>query len=103
MSLSHNVRSNRSSKKPSVLVKDCLVTGPTSRGQKFTHGCVSLTGELTGAAQEKYRAFVAEGRGEASPWEQVTGQIYLGTEAFVEQHQPNCVIRDIPRRQTQAQ
>lgn len=60
-------------------------------------------GQRAGAAQEKYRAFVAEGRGGASPWEQVTGQIYLGSEAFVEQHQPNCVIRDIPRRQTQAQ
>jgi putative transposase len=30
MSLSHNVRLNRSSKKSSVLVKNCLVTGPTS-------------------------------------------------------------------------
>lgn len=33
----------------------------------------------------------------------MTGQIYLGSEAFVEQHQPHRVIRDIPRRQTQAQ
>ena len=31
------------------------------------------------------------------------GQIYLGSEAFIEQHQPNRVIQDIPRRQTQAQ
>lgn len=60
-------------------------------------------GQRVGAAQEKYRSFVGEGRGGASPWEQVTGQIYLGSEAFVEQHQPNRVIRDIPRRQTQAQ
>jgi transcriptional regulator with PAS, ATPase and Fis domain len=33
----------------------------------------------------------------------LTGQIYLGSEEFVAQHQPNRVIRDIPRRQTQAQ
>ncbi len=29
--------------------------------------------------------------------------MYLGSEDFVAQHQPNRVIRDIPRRQTQAQ
>jgi transcriptional regulator with PAS, ATPase and Fis domain len=46
---------------------------------------------------------VAEGRGGPRPWDQLTGQIYLGSEAFVAQHQPNRVIRGIPRRQTQAQ
>lgn len=55
------------------------------------------------AAQAGYRAFVAEGRGAARPWEQLIGQIYLGSEGFVAKHQPNRVIRDIPRRQTQAQ
>jgi REP element-mobilizing transposase RayT len=54
-------------------------------------------------AQERYRAFVAEGRGQPKPWDQLRGQIYLGTEEFVAKHQPNRVIRDIPRRQTQAQ
>lgn len=54
-------------------------------------------------AQERYRAFVAEGRGQPPPWDQLRGQIYLGTEDFVATHQPNRVIRDIPRRQTQAQ
>jgi hypothetical protein len=60
-------------------------------------------GQRVGPAQKKYRAFVAEGRGGPRPWEQLTGQIYLGSEEFVAQHQPNRVIRDIPRRQTQAQ
>ena len=32
------------------------------------------------------------------PWAQLTGQIYLGSEEFVARHQPNRVIRDIPRR-----
>lgn len=59
--------------------------------------------QRVGPAQAKYRAFVAEGRGGPRPWEQVTGQIYLGSEAFVARHQPNRLIRDIPRRQTQAQ
>jgi putative transposase len=60
-------------------------------------------GQRVGPAQEKYRAFVAEGRDGPRPWEQLTGQIYLGSEAFVAQHQPDRVIRDVPRRQTQAQ
>ena len=34
--------------------------------------------------------------------EPLTGKIDLGSEAFVVPHQPNRVIRDIPRRQTQA-
>lgn len=60
-------------------------------------------GQRVGPAQEKYRTFVAEGRGGPSPWDQLTGQIYLGSEEFVARHQPDRVIRDIPRRQTQAQ
>ncbi len=59
--------------------------------------------QRVGVARERYRTFVAEGRGGPRPWDQVTGQIYLGSEAFIAQHQPNRVIRDIPRRQTQAQ
>jgi REP element-mobilizing transposase RayT len=53
-------------------------------------------------AQRCYRAFVAEGRGGPRPWEQLQGQIYLGSEAFIAQHQPDRTIREIPRRQTQA-
>jgi putative transposase len=59
-------------------------------------------GQRVGPAQEKYRAFVAEGRNARWPWEQLTGQIYLGSANFVAQHQPNRIIRGIPRRQTQA-
>ncbi len=53
-------------------------------------------------AQVRYRQFVAEGRDGPRPWEQLKGQIYLGSEAFIAQHQPDRVLRDIPRRQTQA-
>jgi REP element-mobilizing transposase RayT len=60
-------------------------------------------GQRIGTAQERYRSFVAEGRGGTSPWDQLTGQIYLGSDEFVARHQPDRVIRDIPRRQTQAQ
>ena len=41
-------------------------------------------------------------RGGPRPWEQLTGQIYLGSEAFIAQHQPDRPIREIPRRQTLA-
>jgi len=58
-------------------------------------------GQRTRLAQERYRAFVAEGRGGPRPWEHLQGQIYLGSEAFIARHQPDRVIRDIPRRQTQ--
>jgi putative transposase len=58
-----------------------------------------------GTATERlqYRASVEEGRGGPSHWDQLTGQIYLGSETFVAWHQPERVIRDVPRRQTQAQ
>lgn len=53
-------------------------------------------------AQRRYREFVADGRDGPRPWEQLKGQIYLGSDAFIAQHQPDRVLRDIPRRQTQA-
>mgnify|MGYP000901340687 CR=1 FL=1 len=59
-------------------------------------------GRTMRAAQAYYRQFVAAGREGPQPWSQVKGQIYLGSEAFIAQHQPNRVLRDIPRRQTQA-
>lgn len=53
--------------------------------------------------QRLYREFVAEGREtRESPWDLVQGQIYLGSEAFIAKHQPNRLIREIPREQTQA-
>ena len=72
-------------------------------GWLTTDWILSQFGQRGGPAQARYRTFVAEGRGAPAPWEQLTGQIYLGSEKFVAQHQPNRVIRDIPRRQTQAQ
>ena len=53
-------------------------------------------------AQVRYREFVADGREGPRPWDQLKGQIYLGSEAFIAHHQPDRMIRDIPRRQTQA-
>lgn len=50
-----------------------------------------------------YRRFVAEGIGAASPWHALTGQIYLGSEEFVERLQglidPKRALREVPKRQ----
>ncbi len=35
-------------------------------------------------ANERYRAFVADGKNQPAPWEQLKNQIYLGTDAFVQ-------------------
>jgi len=53
-------------------------------------------------AQKKYREYVGEGIGIPSPWEQLQGQIYLGSKDFVSKHQPDRPIREVPRKQTQA-
>jgi putative transposase len=40
-----------------------------------------------GRAQERYRAFVAEGKNQPSPWQQLRNQIYLGDEQFIDKLQ----------------
>ncbi len=53
-----------------------------------------------------YRRFVAEGVDAVSPWQALKGQIYLGSEQFVEHMQaridPNRPLREIPKRQHRA-
>lgn len=52
-------------------------------------------------AQRRYRRFVAEGRG-ASPWRELKGQIYLGSEEFIEKlPQPAETVEEVPRIQRQ--
>jgi putative transposase len=54
------------------------------------------------AALAHYRAFVGDGL-ESRPWEDLTGQICLGSESFIEEHaQENKKHREIPRAQLQA-
>jgi hypothetical protein len=43
-----------------------------------------------------------EGIGAESPWDDLRGQMYLGSEEFVARHQPNKVLKEIPRQQTHA-
>jgi putative transposase len=50
-------------------------------------------------AQKAYRKFVSEGHG-ATVWENVRGQIYLGSDAFIEEHAP---VTEVPLEIPQAQ
>ena len=53
-------------------------------------------------AQRRYREFVKGGIGNR-PWENLKGQIYLGSEEFIESHLPsNPKIQEVPRAQVQA-
>ncbi len=55
--------------------------------------------EAAGAA---YQQFVAEGVGQGGPWEQLTGQVYLGSEAFVREVAEKGVAEssdEVPRAQ----
>ncbi|MBK1629939.1 addiction module toxin RelE [Thiohalocapsa halophila] len=58
------------------------------------------------AAVSGYRRFVAAGIGAASPWQGLKGQIYLGSEQFVERMQaridPKRPLREVPKRQRRA-
>lgn len=59
-------------------------------------------GKKRAKAQKQYRAFVREGL-ENRPWEELKGQIYLGSEAFIERHCPgNQALKEIPRVQLKA-
>ena len=68
-----------------------------------TDWLLSQFGKQRAVAQRRYRAFVAEGIGQASPWNHLRGQVLLGSEAFVERMQPglrdNRQVKEIPRRQ----
>jgi putative transposase len=50
-------------------------------------------------AQKAYRKFVSEGRG-VTVWENLRGQVYLGSDAFIEEHTPpRTDLSEIPRSQ----
>ena len=57
-------------------------------------------------AQQRYREFVRQGKGQASPWQSVKNQIYLGDDEFVlgvqSKLNPEQSLKDIPKKQKQA-
>ena len=70
---------------------------------------LSLFAKRKSTAIERYIQFVAEGKGQVSPWSMLKNQIYLGSEDFVEQMQslldgekelsevPSSQMRPIPK------
>ena len=54
----------------------------------------------------RYRAFVAAGVNQTSPWESLRNQVYLGSEAFVSEMQEHVagdeVLSEVPSRQRRA-
>ena len=53
-------------------------------------------------AQQQYREFVRDGIA-SRPWDDLKGQIYLGSEAFIEKHASRKKdIKEIPRAQLRA-
>src|SRR5690606_22172779 len=54
-------------------------------------------GRTRSIARKKYREFVREGR-ESRPWDELRGQIFLGSERFIEKHRAgDQEIKEIPR------
>lgn len=70
----------------------------------LTTDCIlSNFGKRKKEAQEKYKDFVQEGKGQPSPWESLKNQIYLGSDEFVDEMQSKIdsdqSLKDIPRPQ----
>ena len=67
-----------------------------------TDWVLSQFGKNRPTAHKRYREFVREGLA-SRPWEAVKGQIYLGSEQFIEKHSPeNTELKEIPRVQRKA-
>ena len=56
-------------------------------GYLQTEWLLAAFGKRKSSAIEKYKAFVAEGRGQPSPWTLLKNQVYLGGDEFVEKMQ----------------
>lgn len=68
-----------------------------------TDWILSNFGRSRKIAQEKYKAFVQNGKNQTCPWESLKNQIYLGPDKFVEKMQlkisPEQSLKDIPKPQ----
>ena len=61
---------------------------------------LSQLGGSKAAAQQRYRAFVAEGIKAASPWDRLEAQVILGNEAFIATlRRPGHGVREVRREQ----
>lgn len=59
-------------------------------------------GPTRATARKRYAEFVRDGVGVPGPWDEVKGQVLLGSEAFIERLAPQlqeCASAEIPKRQ----
>ena len=77
--------------------------GVTAPNWLETDWILAAFAERTQESQSGYRRFVADGKKQPSPWEELKNQIYLGSEAFVEAMQSkvdgNRCLSEIPKTQ----
>ena len=81
-------------------------------GYDENDGCLTTEWLLAGfadtksVAQQRYQDFIAAGKGQPSPWQQLKNQIYLGDDDFVNNMQckidPDQSLKDIPKKQKRA-
>jgi len=68
-----------------------------------TDWLLAAFGNKLSRAQIKYQQFVAEGKNQPSPWEQLRNQVFLGSEAFVDdllfKIESNKALSEIPKSQ----
>ncbi len=64
-----------------------------------TEWVLAQFGQRRTKAQQAYQRFVREGIRAPSPWEQLRGQIYLGSETFCERMAQDEELSEIPRWQ----
>lgn len=66
-----------------------------------TRWVLSAFGETEAEAVERYMPFVAQGKGQPSPWKQLKHQVFLGSDVFVESMQrlipEDRDLREIPQ------
>lgn len=78
----------------------CVTAGLSENTGLVSSDCLSAQfGRDRREAQRGYRQFVAQGSG-LSPWEELKGQIYLGSESFVSDlPKKDDTLREIPKVQ----
>jgi putative transposase len=66
-----------------------------------TRAILAAFGQTEADAVEGYRSFMAAGKGQPSPWEQLKQQVFLGSDAFVEAMQRKVPkdrdLREVPQ------
>jgi putative transposase len=72
-------------------------------GWLHTDWLLAAFGRRLSSARKKYRQFVADGKNQPSPWESLRNQVFLGSEAFVDELRKKIEedrdLSEIPRSQ----